>query len=99
MKALILASGEGKRLRPLTYKIPKPLLKILEDKTILDYQMENLIGCGIKDIIITTGPFEDKIKAYLEKNLGPVTILGTKNLIEKSRNTGEEYPVRDRRCC
>jgi choline kinase len=68
MKALILASGEGKRLRPLTYKTPKPLLKIIEDKTILDYQMDNLIGCGINDIIITTGPFEDKIKEHVEKN-------------------------------
>jgi len=74
MKALILASGEGKRLRPLTYNIPKPLLKILEDKTILDYQMENLIGCGITDIIITTGPFEDKIKAYLEKNFSAINV-------------------------
>ena len=74
MKALILASGEGKRLRPLTYNIPKPLLKILGDKTILDYQMENLIGCGITDIIITTGPFEDKIKAYLEKNYPQICV-------------------------
>jgi choline kinase len=79
MKAIILASGEGKRLRPLTYKIPKPLLKILEDKTILDYQMDNLIGCGIKDIIITTGPFEDKIKAYLEKNYPAINVAYVHN--------------------
>jgi choline kinase len=68
MKALILASGEGKRLRPLTYTLPKPLLKILEDMTILDYQMDNLISCNIRDILITTGPFEEKIKAYVEKH-------------------------------
>jgi choline kinase len=68
MKALILASGEGKRLRPLTYTLPKPLLTILEDKTILDYQMDNLISCNITDILITTGPFEDTLKAYVEKN-------------------------------
>jgi len=50
MKVLILASGAGKRLRPLTYDIPKPLIRI-GNKTILDYQMDNLIGCGIGNII------------------------------------------------
>ena len=67
MKAIILASGIGKRLRPLTYEVPKPLIKILEDKTILDYQMDNLIGCGIRNIILTTGPFEDKIKIHIKE--------------------------------
>ena len=61
MKVLILASGAGKRLRPLTYDIPKPLIRI-GNKTILDYQMDNLIGCGIRNIIITMGPFEEKGK-------------------------------------
>jgi choline kinase len=79
MKALILASGEGKRLRPLTYTLPKPLLKILEDKTILDYQMDNLIGCGIKDIIITTGPFEDALKAYVEKHFSTINVAFVHN--------------------
>ena len=59
MKAIILASGEGKRLRPLTDNLPKPLIKI-GDKTILGHQLDNLIRCHIRDIIITTGPFEDK---------------------------------------
>ncbi|RJS76290.1 phosphocholine cytidylyltransferase family protein [Methanophagales archaeon] len=67
MKGIILASGIGKRLRPLTYEIPKPLIKIIEDKTILDYQIDNLIGCGIRNIIITTGPFEDKIKMHVKE--------------------------------
>ena len=67
MKAIILASGIGKRLRPLTYEVPKPLIKILEDKTILGHQLDNLIGCNIKNIIITTGPFEDKIKMHVKE--------------------------------
>lgn len=66
MKGIILASGIGKRLRPLTYEVPKPLIKI-GNKTILDYQIDNLIGCGIRNIIITTGPFEDKIKMHVKE--------------------------------
>jgi NDP-sugar pyrophosphorylase family protein len=79
MKALILASGEGKRLRPLTYTIPKPLLTILEDKTILDYQMDNLISCNIRDILITTGPFEDALKAYVEKHYPAINVAYVHN--------------------
>jgi len=67
MKAIILASGVGKRLRPLTYEIPKPLIKI-GNKTILDYQMDNLIGCNITNIIITAGPFADKTKMHVKEN-------------------------------
>lgn len=66
MKALILNSGRGERLRPLTEDKPKALIKI-GDKTILEYQIDNLIECGIRNIIITTGPFEDKIKKHVKE--------------------------------
>jgi len=67
MKALILASGTGRRLRPLTDHVPKSLIKI-GDKTILDYQMESLTGHGVSKIIITTGPFEEKLISHVQGN-------------------------------
>jgi len=67
MKALILASGAGKRLRPLTNRIPKPLIKI-GDKTLLDYQVESLIKHGIEGVIITTGPFKEKLEEHVQSN-------------------------------
>jgi hypothetical protein len=39
--------------------------------------MENLVGCGIKDIIITTGPFKDKIKWHVEKNYPDLNVSYT----------------------
>src|SRR5574342_381563 len=41
MKAVILAAGEGRRLRPLTYGIPKPLLPV-GGTPVIDYAIENL---------------------------------------------------------
>jgi len=67
MKALILASGTGKRLRPLTDYVPKPLIKI-GGKTLLDYQMESLIKHGIERVIITTGPFKEKLEEHVQSN-------------------------------
>ena len=67
MKAIILASGAGKRLRPLTDCIAKPLIKI-GDKTLLDYQVQSLIKHRIKNIIITTGPFKEKLEEHVRSN-------------------------------
>lgn len=77
MKALILASGAGRRLHPLTEQTPKPLIKV-GDKTILDYQMESLTRHGINRIIITTGPFPEKITEHVQKNY-PVKVSFVNN--------------------
>lgn len=54
MNAVILDAGEGKRLRPLTSLKPKCLLK-LNDLTILEHQLMNLIKCGIRNVVIVVG--------------------------------------------
>ncbi len=53
MKAVILAGGLGKRLKPLTATVPKPLLPIGE-KSVLEIQINNLAGYGFKEIFIAT---------------------------------------------
>ncbi len=53
MKGVIMAGGEGTRLRPLTNKVPKPLLPILDKKSI-EYIIGTLSGAGIDGIIITS---------------------------------------------
>ena len=68
MKAIILNAGIGKRLGKLTKNKPKCLIKITNDKTILDIQLETLIQCNLNDILMLTGPFEDKIKKHVHEN-------------------------------
>ena len=50
-KAIILGAGFGKRMHPITKKIPKPLVKI-KNKTILENSISFLISLGVKHIII-----------------------------------------------
>lgn len=64
MKAVILASGEGKRLLPLTSELPKCMVDI-GGSTILAFQLRCLSQCGIDDVIITTGPFEEKVISHV----------------------------------
>ena len=67
MKALILNSGIGSRLMPLTKDQPKCMTALSTEDTILSLQLKNLSSCGIKDIVITTGYESDKLIAYGNK--------------------------------
>lgn len=61
--AFILAGGEGTRLRPLTYEIPKPLIPV-HGKPLLEHTLELLRSHGIDDVVISLGYKADKIKNY-----------------------------------
>ena len=54
MKALILAGGMVKRLRPLTDAKPKPMIPI-SNKPILEWQINWLKSHNIRDIVLCTG--------------------------------------------
>ena len=64
MKALILNSGLGSRMGELAKEHPKCMTKIYKQQTILSRQLEMLSDFGITEIVITTGAFSDKLKAY-----------------------------------
>src|SRR5690606_31051416 len=54
MKGLIIAGGEGTRLRPLTYVTNKSLLPVY-DQPLLYYPLKTLLAGGITDILIVSG--------------------------------------------
>ncbi|MEM4465737.1 MAG: glucose-1-phosphate thymidylyltransferase [Ignisphaera sp.] len=64
MKGLVLAAGEGSRLRPLTFSRPKHLIPLL-GKPMIQYPIEDLISVGIQDIGLVIGYFGDMIKEAL----------------------------------
>ncbi len=62
-KAVLLVGGRGTRLKPLTDKIPKALLKV-QGKTITEHLFDLLKKYGIRDVILCTGYLKEKIKEY-----------------------------------
>jgi choline kinase len=54
LKALIIGAGQGKRLLPLTEVEPKALLEI-GGKSLLEWQIESLVACGVEDIVVLAG--------------------------------------------
>ncbi|MDE5493025.1 nucleotidyltransferase family protein [Elizabethkingia meningoseptica] len=61
--AILMAGGEGKRLRPLTENTPKPLLKV-GDKPIIEYNIDRLINFGIKIINLSINYLGDQLVDY-----------------------------------
>ena len=64
MRAMILAAGRGERMRPLTNTTPKPLLKV-NDKPLIQHQIERLVKEGYTDLVINHGIMGEKIESYL----------------------------------
>lgn len=65
MEAVILAAGLGKRMKPLSYALPKPLLR-LGDRAIIDHIIEWLKANGILKIHIVLSNFGRIIEIYLK---------------------------------
>ena len=66
---VIMAGGKGLRLRPLTKNTPKPLIKITNKKSILEYNIDHFLKQGIKEIFILTHFLSHKIKSKIKQNL------------------------------
>ncbi|MFH1169233.1 MAG: bifunctional sugar-1-phosphate nucleotidylyltransferase/acetyltransferase [Chloroflexota bacterium] len=63
MKAVILAAGEGSRMRPLTYTRPKVLLPIA-NKPILEHLLVEAVQAGIRDFVFIVGYHDEPLRAY-----------------------------------
>lgn len=71
--AVLMAGGKGERLRPLTEKTPKPLIKI-GDKCIIDYNIDRLMSYGIKHISVTVNYLGEQLEAHFLKERDDVKI-------------------------
>lgn len=73
MNAIILAAGIGRRLRPLTDSIPKCLVEV-RGKPLLLYQLDALVSCGIKKIVLVVGHRRELIEERIGKSYRGVPV-------------------------
>jgi len=89
LKAIILAAGEGRRLRPLTDNKPKCMVELF-GKNLLDWKVNLLKKYGISDIIVITGYMSEKINLkqvrFYKNNL-----FETTNMVETLFCAREEF--------
>lgn len=89
-KTVILTGGEGIKMRPFTYEMPKALLP-LRNKPILQHTIEFLAKNGFRDIIISVGYLGNKIKEYFKdgSNFG----LKITYIEQKGQENGTAQPL------
>ena len=61
--AVLMAGGKGERLRPLTEKTPKPLLKV-GNKAIIDHNIDRLISYGVQHISVTVNYLREQLEEH-----------------------------------
>ena len=62
MRAVILAGGEGTRLRPLTLSVPKPVVPVV-DRPFLRHQLDLLAGAGVRDVVFSVAYRPERVEA------------------------------------
>jgi choline kinase len=62
MRGLVLAAGQAQRLRPLTDELPKTLLPVAGETTILDIALANLRAVGVEEVAVVTGFAAERIE-------------------------------------
>lgn len=93
---MILNSGLGSRMGDITKKHPKCMTEIDREDTILSRQLKLLSKTEIKDVIITTGYFEDVLIEYCDSLMLPLNITFVKNpLYDKTNYIYSIYCARE----
>ena len=85
MRAIILAAGMGSRLGAITERLPKPLVQV-NNKPIIQYQLEALYQAGINHCTIVLGYLGHQLREHLGNEFGGVNIQFVENPIYKSTN-------------
>ncbi|HTV32984.1 MAG TPA: nucleotidyltransferase family protein [Methylocella sp.] len=73
-KAMVFAAGLGTRMRPLSDRMPKPLISVA-GKALIDYTLDRLAGAGVKTAIVNVHYLADQIIAHLARRKIPQILI------------------------
>ena len=92
--AIVLAAGLGKRMRPITSTIPKPLIAV-RGKALIDYGLEALARNGVEKIVVNVHYLADLMKAHLRRREGPQIVISdeTETLLESGGGIVKALPL------
>src|SRR5258706_4571418 len=83
--AMVLAAGKGERMRPLTDKIPKPMVAVA-GKLLLDHVLDRLADAGVERAVVNVHYLADQMEKHLVKRKNPQIVISDER--EKLLDTG-----------
>ena len=92
-RAILLAAGLGLRMRPLTERIPKPLVPIA-GRTLLDRALDRLAAAGVETVVVNTHHLAELIEHHLASRHRPHVILSHEpELLETGGGIAKALPL------
>ena len=93
-RAMVLAAGLGKRMRPITDTLPKPLVAI-GGKTMLDHALDRLGEAGVEQAVVNVHHLAEKIEAHLEAREKPAITISDERaeLLETGGGVKKALPL------
>ncbi|GIJ35150.1 sugar phosphate nucleotidyltransferase [Verrucosispora sp. WMMD703] len=98
MVGMVLAAGAGRRLRPYTDTLPKALVPVDGEITILDIALRNLAEVGLTEVVVVVGYAADAVRerqAELERRYGVTITLVPNDKAEEWNNAYSLWLARD----
>jgi MurNAc alpha-1-phosphate uridylyltransferase len=90
--AMVLAAGLGKRMRPITDRIPKPLIEVA-GRTLLDRALDRLEDAGIERAVVNAHYFAEQIVEHLKSRKRPrIELSIEKELLETGGGVAKALP-------
>lgn len=92
--AMILAAGLGKRMRPITSTIPKPLVEV-QNKALIDYGLDALARNGVERVVVNVHYMPDLMRAHLRKRRDMEVVVSdeTDRLLESGGGIVRALPL------
>jgi N-acetyl-alpha-D-muramate 1-phosphate uridylyltransferase len=92
---MVLAAGLGKRLRPVTKTIPKPLVEI-NGRTLLDHAIDRLACIGVERVVVNTHYKAAKVAAHLARRCQPrIELSEEPDLLDTGGGVAHALPLLD----
>jgi MurNAc alpha-1-phosphate uridylyltransferase len=84
-RAMILAAGLGKRMRPITATVPKPLVEV-NGRALIDYGLDRLEHAGVEEVVVNVHYLPELLKAHVTKRQRPKIVISDER--DKLLDTG-----------
>ncbi len=92
-RAMVLAAGRGLRMRPITERLPKPLVEVL-NRTLLDRVLDRLDEAGVREVVVNVHHLREVIERHLEGRRSPKIVLSVEDtLLETGGGVGKALPL------
>jgi N-acetyl-alpha-D-muramate 1-phosphate uridylyltransferase len=73
-RAMVLAAGIGKRMRPLTVTVPKPLIEVA-GRALIDHSLDRLERAGVETVVVNVHYLADLVRAHLARRKRPAVVI------------------------